>query len=195
MHCKTHSLLPSLFYWWCHLAGQQMMNQLTVLTQEIVVTTASQQTLFTLFKWLEVIWQAFVINLESFFSWFEQPASNHVLLQLHLHLYCLHHHHPHPPHHHNYHYQYFDNQHLFQIFFTFQQRFYICWCFLPPFHPTTCPIFSLSQQNSNISPKCRVILIALTSVRNLFLYNMKCRRAGLNLIFKIFDKKLRSGSI
>jgi hypothetical protein len=135
-----------------------------------------------------VISQAFVVNLESFFSWFEQPASNHFLLQLHLYLYCHHHHHPHPPHHHNYHYQYFDNQHLFQIFFTFQQRFYICWCFLPPFHPTTCPIFSLSQQNSSISPKCHAILIALTSVRNLFLYNMKCRRAGLNLIFKIFDK-------
>jgi hypothetical protein len=102
-----------------------MMNQLTVLTQEIVVITASRQILFTLFKWLKVISQAFVINLESFFSWFEQPASNHFLLQVHLHLY-YHHHHPHPPHHHNYHYQYFDNQHLFQIFFTFQQRFYIC---------------------------------------------------------------------
>jgi hypothetical protein len=60
-----------------------MMNQLTVLTQEIVVITASRQILFTLFKWLKVISQAFVINLESFFSWFEQPASNHFLLQLH----------------------------------------------------------------------------------------------------------------
>ena len=102
-----------------------MMNQLTVLTQVIVVITACQQALFTLFKWLKVISQAFVINLESFFSWFEQPASNHFLLQVHLHLY-YHHHHPHPPHRHNYHYQYFDNQHLFQISFTFQQRFYIC---------------------------------------------------------------------